>query len=99
MQLSDDDIRDFSEMWEREFGETIAPERARHEALLLLEAREADGKTRWEFAFARFHFVTLTAWHNDQQVWHVEPDRDMQRTVFGNDPQQRGKIYYSVAKP
>jgi hypothetical protein len=69
------------------------------EALLLLEARESEGKTRWEFAFARFHFVTLTAWHDDQQVWHVEPDRDMTRTVFGNDPDQRGKPYYSVAKP
>jgi hypothetical protein len=68
------------------------------EALLLLESRKAGDATRWEFAFARFHFVTLTAKHNGKQVWQVEPDPDMMRTVFGNDA-QREKIYYSVVKP
>jgi hypothetical protein len=68
------------------------------EALLLLESHQAGDATRWEYAFARFHFVTLTAKHDGKQVWQVEPDRDMMRTVFGNDA-QREKIYYSVVKP
>jgi len=69
------------------------------EALLLLEARKAGETTRWEFAFARFHFVTLTAQHNRKQVWRVESDRDMMRTVFGATDPQRDKVYYSVVKP
>jgi len=69
------------------------------EALLLLEARKADETTRWEYAFARFHFVTLTAQHNGKQVWQVESDRDMSRAVFGRDDPQREKVYYSVVKP
>ena len=69
------------------------------EALLLLEARKNGGGLRWEYAFARFHFVTLTAQHGGKEVWRVEPDKDMMRTVFGNDPQQREKIYYSVLAP
>jgi hypothetical protein len=69
------------------------------EALLILEARQHAGSLRWEYAFARFHFVTLSAEHSGKEVWRVEPDKDMMRTVFGNDPQQRDKVYYSVLKP
>jgi hypothetical protein len=69
------------------------------EALLLLEARKNGSDLRWEFAFARFHFVTLSAQHHGKEVWRVEPDKDMMRTVFGNDPQQREKVYYSVLAP
>jgi hypothetical protein len=43
--------------------------------------------------------VTLVARHQDQEVWRAEPDRDLMKTVFGNDPQQREKTYYSVLKP
>jgi hypothetical protein len=68
------------------------------EALLLLEARKAGDTVQWEYAFARFHFVSLTARHNGQQVWQVEPDPDMMRTVFGQSDPQRTKIYYSVIK-
>ncbi len=68
------------------------------EALLLLESRKSEGAARWEFAFARFHFVTLTARHENREVWHVEPDRDMHQTVFGASDPQREKIYYSVVK-
>jgi hypothetical protein len=69
------------------------------EALLLLEARQAGKATRWEYAFARFHFVTLTAKHDGKEAWKVEADRAMYNTVFGRDDPQREKIYYSVVKP
>jgi hypothetical protein len=69
------------------------------EAMLLLEARKSGETTRWEYAFARFHFVTLTAKHNGKQVWQVEPDRGMTRAAFGRDDPQREKVYYSVVKP
>ncbi|MCI0541328.1 MAG: hypothetical protein L0Z50_39515, partial [Verrucomicrobiales bacterium] len=68
------------------------------EALLLLESRKSEGAARWEFAFARFHFVTLTARHENREVWHVEPDRAMYQTVFGGSDPQREEIYYSVVK-
>jgi hypothetical protein len=68
------------------------------EALLLLEARDSGGAPRWEYAFARFHFVTISAQHSDKQVWSVEPDPDMMRTVYGRGDPQREKTYYSVIK-
>jgi hypothetical protein len=68
------------------------------EALLILEARGSDN-LRWEFALARFHFVTLTAQLGGKEVWRAEPDKDLMRTVFGSDPQQREKTYYSVIAP
>jgi hypothetical protein len=69
------------------------------EALLLVEARRSEGRLRWECGFARQHFVELTARRGDEQVWRVAADPDMHRTVFGNDPIQREKVYYSVYKP
>ena len=37
MKLTDEDIREFTEIWSREFGEVLAPDQARHEATQLLE--------------------------------------------------------------
>jgi hypothetical protein len=37
VKLTDEDIREFTELWSREFGETLTPDQARHEASLLLE--------------------------------------------------------------
>ena len=37
MQLSEEDIQSFIEMWEEEFGETLAPEVARSEARRLID--------------------------------------------------------------
>jgi hypothetical protein len=68
------------------------------EALLLLESRRSGEAFRWEFAFARFHFVTISAQHNGKDVWRVEPDPDMMRTAFGRGDPQREKVYYSVVK-
>jgi hypothetical protein len=37
MYLEDEDIREFSELWKKEFSETLSPDKARHHASLLLE--------------------------------------------------------------
>jgi len=37
MQLEDEDIREFSKLWQEEFNETLSPDEARHHASLLLE--------------------------------------------------------------
>jgi hypothetical protein len=68
------------------------------EALLILESRKSGDSFRWEYAFARFHFVTLTAHHDGKQVWQAEADPAMHNTSFGRGDPQREKIYYSVMK-
>ncbi|MHB8523783.1 MAG: hypothetical protein ACYDH9_23930 [Limisphaerales bacterium] len=37
MQLGEEDIREFRDIWREEFKETISPEEAHHRASLLLE--------------------------------------------------------------
>lgn len=37
MTLSDQQIRDFIRRWQQDFGETLSPERARAEAVRLLD--------------------------------------------------------------
>ena len=69
------------------------------DALLILEARPHDGTLRWEYAIARFHYVELTGYHRDREVWKVEDDSLLMRQHrFGADPGRDG-IYYSVARP
>lgn len=41
------------------------------EVILLLEARTDKGKMAWHYAFARYHYIDLTAFHKDKEVWHV----------------------------
>lgn len=69
------------------------------DALLLLETREFEGKLRWEYAFARFHYMELSGNHRDREVWRV-PDTWSQRKqhVFGAGP-GRDSVYYSVLRP
>lgn len=66
--------------------------------LLHLEAREADGRMRWEFAFGRLHFAEMRATWQGQQVWNVERNLENRRHSFGTDP-GREKLYYSVIRP
>lgn len=58
------------------------------EVLLLLEARpEKDRPEKdrvWQYAFARFHFVDLTAFHKDQEVWHVDLIPGIQGVSIGS---------------
>jgi hypothetical protein len=65
--------------------------------LLLLEARGPAGAPAWEFAFARFHFVSLWGYHGDKEVWHVDADASQTKSSLG-DPAQAGKIYISLQK-
>ncbi|GFO80527.1 MAG: hypothetical protein A49_01540 [Methyloceanibacter sp.] len=37
MQLDEAEIREFADLWSREFGETLTPDQARLQASLLLE--------------------------------------------------------------
>jgi hypothetical protein len=51
------------------------------EVILILEARvpsdrAADDGPVWQFAFARFNYVSLTAAYKNEDVWHVEPLAD-----------------------
>jgi hypothetical protein len=37
-----------------------------------------------QYAFAQFHFVDLTAYHKDQEVWHVKLIPDIQAVPIGS---------------
>ncbi len=39
------------------------------EVLLLIEAREEDGKTRWEYACGRFGVISMNVQHKGKEVW------------------------------
>ena len=68
------------------------------DALLLLEAREFDGKLRWEYAFARFHYVELSGNHRGKEVWRVNDTWNQRKQhVFGAGP-GRDSVYYSVLR-
>lgn len=65
------------------------------EVLLLLEVRRtADGGRRYEYAFARYHFVSLWASHDGKEVWSVEADRAQTTLQFG-DTAHQNKTYTS----
>src|SRR5262245_12130167 len=69
------------------------------DAVLLLEARPHDVGWRWEYAFARFHYVELTGYHREKEVWRVEDEALlMNQNRFGAGPGRDG-VYYSVARP
>lgn len=53
------------------------------EALLLIESHATEDGLIWRYAFARFHFVTLEATLDGDQVWSVEPEIDQRRNVPG----------------
>ena len=65
------------------------------EVLLLLEThRTAEGGRRWEYAFARFHYVSLWAFHDGKEVWSVEEDPAQAGLRFG-DAAHQNKTYTS----
>jgi len=41
------------------------------EAILVLEAQETGGRTQWQYAIARFHFIDIKVAHQGREVWHV----------------------------
>jgi hypothetical protein len=69
------------------------------DALVVIEARNTNGKSRWEYSFARFHFTELTGYHREKQVWKVENEwPEPKQQIFGAGP-GREKIYYTVERP
>jgi hypothetical protein len=53
------------------------------EALLLIESHATEDGLKWRYAFARFHYVTLEATLDGDQVWSVEPEMDQRQNVPG----------------
>lgn len=53
------------------------------EVILVLEA-QGEKDSAWKYAFARFNYVGLTAFHKDHQVWHVDPIRDITGLDIGS---------------
>jgi len=60
------------------------------EVLLLVEARESNGKVRWEYACGRFSDRELHVRRKDKEVFSSVPS-DMNTTLFG--PQHLYRIY------
>ncbi len=60
------------------------------EVLLLIEAREVEGKLRWEYALGRFSDRDLFVERNGKEVWSlVRSDSN----TFNNDPQHLYRVY------
>ena len=64
------------------------------EAILLIEAFDEQGKTGFRYAFARFHFLKLSATEGESTVWEVQYDPTMRGNTFAN-PETIKKIYNS----
>ena len=67
------------------------------EAILLLEARTGPGRAAagppvWQYAFARFHYVSLTASFKNKDVWHVEPLPNITGLDIGS-PKYQDSVY------
>jgi hypothetical protein len=60
------------------------------EVLLLIEAREVDGKLRWEYACGRFSDWELHVERKDKEVFASVPS---DTNVFAHDPQHLYRIY------
>src|SRR5262245_516653 len=62
------------------------------EVILLLEARSGKDHPLWQFAFARFHYISLTAAYKGKDVWHVEPLPDITGLELGS-PKYQDSVY------
>ena len=60
------------------------------EILLLIEAREEAGKTRWQYALGRFSDRSLYAQRNNKEVWSLARS---EKNTFLHDPQHLYRVY------
>jgi hypothetical protein len=60
------------------------------EVLLVIEAREAGGKLRWQYACGRFSDRSLYVQRRDKEIWSSVPS---QTNVFNNDPLHLYRLY------
>ncbi len=68
----------------------ISTEGTDPEVLLLIEAKETDGKLRWEYTCGRFSDRSLHVRRNDQEVWARVRDGS---NGFNNDPQHLYRLF------
>jgi hypothetical protein len=62
------------------------------EVILLLEARAAKESHQWEFAFARFHYIELQAFHKDREVFRADVLQNISNLELGT-AQYRDSVY------
>jgi hypothetical protein len=62
------------------------------EVILLLEVRQGKDHPVWQFAFARFHYITLAASYKNKDVWHAEPLLDIASLDIGS-PKYQESVY------
>jgi hypothetical protein len=60
------------------------------EVLLVIEAKEANGKMRWEYACGRFSDWELRVLRKDKEVWSSVPS---EKNPFSHDPLHLYRIY------
>src|SRR5262245_51379493 len=60
------------------------------EVLLLIEAKEVDGKMRWEYALGRFSDRSLYISRNDKEVWSMVRN---ETNLHLNDPLHTYRVY------
>jgi hypothetical protein len=60
------------------------------EVLLIIEAREENGKKRWEFACGRFSDRSLHVQRKDKEVWSMVRS---ETNTFNNDPKHLYSVY------
>jgi hypothetical protein len=59
----------------------------------LIEARTEKGQTSWQFAYARYHYVDLRAFHKDQEVWHAAAFPDEISNLDIGSPKFQDSVY------
>ena len=64
------------------------------EVLLLIEARREKDEWRWQYAFARFNYATLSASLKGSMVWKVDSDQAQTMLKIG-DREHFEKVYTS----
>jgi hypothetical protein len=63
------------------------------EVILILEARTEKGKTVWQYACARYHYVDLKVFYKDKEVWHAaELPREISGLEIGS-PSFQDSVY------
>ena len=68
----------------------ISTEGTDPEVLLLIEVREDNGKTRWQYACGRFSDRSLYVQRKDKEVWSMVRNDD---NTFLHDPQHLFRVY------
>lgn len=67
------------------------------EVLLILEVREVDGKAKWQYAFARFHYFAVNASLDGKQVWKADLELEHENNLRSTaDMRDKGYVSFHV---